>query len=61
MYGTRPSWSPDGTKIVFENYAKGAIYTIGATGGTPAFVTNGRDPDWQSACSGWFCAPRPSR
>ncbi len=53
-----PSWSPDGTQIVFrggQDDGEGEIYTIGLTGGDPVRLTFDRKsdlmPDWGPGCS----------
>jgi Tol biopolymer transport system component len=53
-----PSWSPDGTQIVFrggQDHGEGEIYTVGLSGAEPVRLTFDRKsdltPDWGPACS----------
>jgi TolB protein len=47
---THPSWSPDGTELVFQRGTPAHLWIIGADGGTPRRVTNSPDaevdPSW---------------
>lgn len=48
--GSRPDWSPDGSRLAYVEFAGGGsseIYIVGADGGTLSkFVINARDPAW---------------
>ena len=52
VYGWNPRFSPDGTKIAYQNPADGKIYIIPAAGGTPTALTrpprgaSDDNPDW---------------
>jgi Tol biopolymer transport system component len=55
--GTRPSWSPDDSKIVFTN---GTIYIINPDGsGLASLGVGGSSPDWRRCCPTCVvpCAP----
>jgi Tol biopolymer transport system component len=45
-----PAWSPDGTKLVFDQLTNfpnpSGIYVVGAAGGAPSRITDGEQPDW---------------
>ena len=61
LWENRPSWSPDGTEIVYQTsrFGEGGLFRISATGGTPVPIPNTAEalyPDWQP-----LPAPPPER
>ena len=45
--GGGPSWSPDGSQIVYENYTAGGIWVVNIDGtGNHQIRADGRNPSW---------------